>query len=114
MNLTNYKSIICIDFDILIDNQLKTEQIAKAPIKNEARIFLKELSKDFLIMLYSKLNHELVSQWLTNNSIKDLIYIISNNIPKSVTTANIHLLNYHKNYKKMLEAINKYGKRHNL
>ena len=108
---TKSRNIICIDIDILIDSSLKSQvSFATIPIKKEAEFFLKELAKDFLIMLHSNSDLEQVNQWLSYNSIKKHVYIVSNYTPKNGLRADIHLFNYHKNYTNMLKAIRKYGK----
>ena len=108
---TKFKNIVCIDIDILIDSSLKSRvSFATTPIKKEAKFFLKELAKDFLIMLHSNSDLEQIDQWLAYNSIKELVYIVSNYAPKNGLRADVHLFNYHKNYTGMLRAIRKYGK----
>lgn len=109
MLIKTLRKTICIDCDVLLDGLSEDNWRFDKPMRKGAKTFLKELSEDFNIMLYSKQELDSVVKWLIYNKIENLIYSITQSKPLAFMSVNEHLYNYHRNYNRMLKAIRKYG-----
>ncbi len=111
MVTTKTNSNIYIDLNVLAlekssDKKLKLSSAAHPDANN----FLQELSKDFNVMIYSQKKRWQVIKWLTNNQIDFANFGITNSLSKNAMIVDLHLLNYHRNYNRMLKAIQRHGK----
>lgn len=102
----NYKRVILIDLDGVLngyDGSFNNDFIP--PIKEGARDFLENLSKDFEIKLFTTRNKILATKWLINNNIDNFITDITNTKELAWLYIDDRCLNFEGNFTKLKEEI---------
>ena len=75
----NLKKIILIDLDGVLNTYTgKFDKDLIPPIKEGAKEFLENLSKDYIIKIFSTRNKLLTAKWLIKNNIDKFIEDITN------------------------------------
>jgi hypothetical protein len=76
--------------------------------RDGVEIFLKELSKDFNIIIHTTREVSSVSRWLDENELGEYITEITNTKPRAVVYLDDRAVNFNGSYLKALEDIYKF------
>lgn len=105
--MKTFKRTILIDLDGVLNAY--TGDFDKnfiPPIKSGAKEFLKELSKDFEIKLFTTRNKIQATKWLIENEVDDYFTDITNTKDLAWLYIDDRCINFDGNYEKLFDSIN--------
>ena len=109
--LSNYqfKKTIAIDLDGVLDEYTGKYDVNKIPdIRNGAKDFIIELSKDYKLILFTTRDSKLAKEWLIKNNIDKYFSDITNTKPLAYIYLDDRALKFDGNYDDTLNAIKNY------
>ena len=102
------KKTIMIDLDGVLDNYTHyTEEIPD--IKNGAREFIEQLSKDYELILFTTRSPKLSVEWLQQNKIDKYFKDVTNIKYPAYIYIDDRTINFNGNYSKTLEEIKNFN-----
>ena len=102
------KKTIMIDLDGVLDNYTHyTEEIQD--IKNGAREFIEQLSKDYELILFTTRSPKLSVEWLQQNKIDKYFKDVTNIKYPAYIYIDDRTINFNGNYSKTLEEIKNFN-----
>ena len=79
------------------------------PIKDGAYDFLKKLSENFIIKIFTTRNHLLASKWVIENNLSDYIDDITNIKELSYLQIDDRCINFNGNYNELMKNITNFA-----
>ncbi|MBO6088367.1 hypothetical protein J6P92_08500 [bacterium] len=105
----NFKKTILIDLDgVLNIYEGNFDKDFIPPIKEGAYEFIKELSKDYIIKIFTTRNRILVSEWIIKNNLKGYIDDITNVKELSYLIVDDRCINFDGNYNNLKQQIDNF------
>ena len=107
--MKTFKKTILIDLDGVLNNYTGNfDKDFIPPIKDGAVEFLKELSKNFELKLFTTRNKILASKWLIENNIDSYFIDITNTKDLAWLYVDDRCVNFDGNYENCLSSINSF------
>lgn len=103
------KKTILIDLDGVLNTYTGEYNEDYIPsIKDGAFEFLKELSKDYIIKIFTSRSHILVSEWIIKNNLKEYIIDVTNVKEPNYLLIDDRCINFQGDFSKLVTEINKF------
>lgn len=104
-----FKKTILIDLDGVLNNyEGNYDKNYIPPIKDGALDFIKQLSKDFKIVIFTSRNLFLTSKWLINNKLENYIENVTNVKEPSFLIIDDRCINFNGNFSDLIDNINNF------
>ncbi len=104
--MNKFKKTILIDLDgVLNTYNGKFDEQVIPPIRDGAFEFIKNLSKNYKIKIFTTRNRLLAAEWVINNGLKEFIDDITNVKELSYLLINDRCINFNGNYEDLLNQI---------
>lgn len=101
-----FKKTILIDLDGVLNTYSgKYDEKYIPPIKDGAYDFIKELSNDFKVVLFTSRNLLLASKWVIENKLEDFIENVTNVKEPSFLIIDDRCINFNGNYEDLKKNI---------
>lgn len=105
-NRQQYKKTIAIDLDGVLDEYYgKYDKNSIPKIKEGAKDFVIELSKDYKLVLFTTRNSKTAKKWLVDNNIDKYFIEITNKKPLASIYLDDRAINFDGDYNKTLDEI---------
>lgn len=100
------KKTILVDMDgVLNEYNGKFDELYIPQIRNGAKNFLKELSKKFIIKIFTSRNCDFTSKWVEDNNLSDLVTGVTNQKEPAFLIIDDRCIQFNGNYNDMLDEI---------
>ena len=77
--MSNFKKTILVDLDGVLNAYTgKFDEKVIPPIKEGAFEFIRNLSNDYKVKIFTTRNHLLASEWILNNGLKEYVDDVTN------------------------------------
>ena len=104
-----YKKTILVDLDGVLNTYTGNfDKDVIPPIKNGAYEFLKELSKDYTVKIFTTRNRLLTSEWVINNGLKDYVDDVTNVKDVSYLLIDDRCINFNGDFCNLKEKIDNF------
>ena len=106
---TKFKKTILVDFDgVLNTYDGKYDENYIPPIKEGAYEFIKELSNDFKVIIFTTRNKLKASKWIIDNNLSEYIDDVSNVKGPSYLIIDNRCINFNGDYKDIKDKIDNF------
>ena len=107
--MNKFKKTILIDLDgVLNTYDGKFDEQVIPPIKDGAFEFIKNLSEDYKIKIFTTRNRLLASEWVINNGLKEFVNDITNVKEPSYLLIDDRCINFNGNFEDLRNQINNF------
>lgn len=100
-----FKKTIAVDFDGVLNNYKGYDARNLGTPRKNVEKFLKELSNDYTIIIFTSRNHSLVRHWLVENHLDKYIHNVTNSKPPAVAYIDDRAVNFSGDYDKVLDDV---------
>ena len=104
-----YKKTIAIDLDGVLNNYTKFDENYIPPIKNGAKEFIENLSKNYDLVLFTNRSPKKATKWLIENGIDTYFSEVTNIKPYAVMYVDDRSIPFRGDYDKTLEDIKNFS-----
>jgi histidinol phosphatase-like enzyme len=105
----NFKKTILVDLDGVLNTYTgKYDKDFIPPIKEGALDFIKLLSKDFKLVIFTSRNLLLTSKWLIKNGLENYVENVTNVKEPSYLIIDDRCINYDGNYEELIKKISNF------
>jgi len=101
----SYKPTIAIDLDGVLNNYTKFDENLIPEIKEGAKDFIIELSKEYNLILFTNRNIKQAVKWLIKNNLESYFSDVTNIKPKATIYIDDRAINFNGDYNKTLNEI---------
>ena len=106
---TNFKKTILIDLDGVLNTYTGVfDEKVIPPIKEGAFEFIKNLSNNYKVKIFTTRNRLLASEWLINNGLKGYVDDVTNVKEPSYLLIDDRCINFNGNYEKLQNEIDNF------
>lgn len=107
--MKEFKKTILVDLDGVLNTYTGNfDERFIPPIKKGALEFIKKLSNDYKIIIFTTRNHLLASEWIINNGLKDYVEDVTNIKEPSYLLIDDRCINFNGNYEDVQKQIEKF------
>ena len=107
--MNKFKKTILLDLDGVLNTYSgKFDEQVIPPIKDGAFEFIKNLSEDYKIKIFTTRNRLLASEWIINNGLKEFVDDITNVKEPSYLLIDDRCINFNGNFEDLQNQINNF------
>lgn len=108
--MSNFKKTILVDLDGVLNTYTGTfNEKTIPPIKDGAFEFIKNLSCDYNIKIFTTRNSLLTSEWIINNGLRDFVDDVTNVKEPSFLIIDDRCINFNGNYEEIYKQIKNFN-----